>query len=131
MIGKLTAAALMSISLGISDPIAVGFLFLVVKFFSDWEQPAEWGTISDVGGRGAATLFGCVNTVGALGGILGGTLVGYVLLHFSIDGRPTRLGWEIVFVLTAVEYVAAACCWPFINPERPLVPLGTEQPPTP
>jgi hypothetical protein len=122
MAGKLTAAGLMLATLFLADPVAVGFLFLAVKFFGDMEQPAEWGTISDVGGRSAATLFGCVNTVGALGGIAGSAVIGHVLGHFSVAGRPTPEGWSAVFILVALVYTAAAACWPFIDCERPLEP---------
>ncbi len=127
MAGKLTAAGLMLAALALADPVAVGFLFLAVKFFGDMEQPAEWGTISDVGGRSAATLFGCVNTVGALGGIAGGSVIGSVLTHFRIDGQITPDGWKAVFALVALVYVVSASCWPFIDCERPLDP----QPPKP
>jgi ACS family D-galactonate transporter-like MFS transporter len=127
--GKGLAGVLMLASLALDDPVAIGLLFLAVKFVTDWEQPAEWGTVSDIAGRSAATVFACVNTVGSVGSVAGSVLTGYVLGHFSVNDRPTPDGWTAVFVLAAVEYFAAAACWLFIDCERPLeVPRPGETP---
>jgi ACS family glucarate transporter-like MFS transporter len=118
--GKLLAAVLMLASLALEDPVYLALTFLVVKFFTDWEQPAEWGAVSDLGGRGAATAFGCVNTAGAIGGVVGGLLIGFILRASAEGGVPTAAGWNTVFVLTAVEYLAASASWLFIDCRRPL-----------
>jgi MFS transporter, ACS family, glucarate transporter len=118
--GKTLAAVLILASIYCRDALAVSCLFLAVKFFSDWEQPAEWGTISDIAGRSSATVFACVNTVGALGNFVAGPITGLVLQSFSGGVRITTAGWNAVFVLIAVEYLFAAGCWLFINCERTL-----------
>src|SRR5205823_5609405 len=123
--GKLAAAGLMLASLVPTSPAAVACLLLVVKFFTDWEQPAEWGAVSDVAGRSAATVFACVNTAGSLGGFVAGPLTGFVLTWFS-GGGPTTAGWNAVFVVIALEYLAAASCWLFIDCDRPLEPSTKE-----
>jgi ACS family glucarate transporter-like MFS transporter len=96
----------------------VTLMLLAVKFYTDMEQPAEWGTISDIAGRSAATVFGCVNTVGAVGGALSGPLIGLVLRGYSIGGKPTAAGWNAVFAIIAAEYVLGALCWFWIDPRR-------------
>src|SRR5207342_896055 len=68
--GKLAAAGLMLSVLGLERPEAIALVFLVVKFFSDWEQAAEWGAATDLGGRNAATVFASINTAGAIGGVI-------------------------------------------------------------
>lgn len=123
LMGKGLAAALMVGSLSLGDPRAVACGFLAVKFFSDWEQPAEWGAITDMAGPNAATLFAVVNTLGALGGTLGGPLIGHALQWFSgvmvtAGGTaivPTPAGWNAVFLMTAGEYLLAASAWLFID----------------
>lgn len=118
--GKSIAAALMLGSLGIRDPAVVACVFLAVKFFSDCEQPAEWGAVTDIAGKNAATVFACVNTFGSLGGVLGSLSIGHILA--SDAGRPTAAAWTTVFVITAVEYMVAAAVWLFIDSRRPIVP---------
>jgi MFS family permease len=101
----------------------IAFTFLAVKFFTDWEQPAEWGATTDLGGRNAATVFAVVNTAGSAGGVVGLLLMGHILNAHSIDDVPTASGWRIVFILVAVEYVFAGVCWLFIDCRRPLPPV--------
>jgi sugar phosphate permease len=122
MAGKLAAALLMLSVLTLNDAVAVAVVFLVVKFFSDWEQPAEWGATTDLGGRNAATVFAFVNTAGSLGGFIGGLLIGIVLHANSVEDIPTATGWNAVFLITALEYVVAASCWLGIDPRQPLAP---------
>jgi MFS transporter, ACS family, glucarate transporter len=118
--GKLLAATVILTCLVPHDAITVACTFMAVKFFADCDQPAEWGALSDVAGRNAATVFACVNTVGSFGGFVAGPLMGTVLQVFSDSEHLTAAGWNAVFVVTALEYVVAASCWPFINCGRPL-----------
>jgi ACS family glucarate transporter-like MFS transporter len=121
--GKFVAAALMLSVLGMEEPGLLAFTFLAVKFFTDWEQPAEWGATTDLGGRNAATVFAVVNTAGSAGGVVGLVLMGHILNAHSIDDVPTASGWRIVFILVAGEYLVAAVCWLFIDCRRTLLPL--------
>lgn len=123
LVGKLLAAGLMLAALGLESPAALAWVFLTVKFFSDWEQTAEWGMTTDLGGRCAATLFACVNTAGSLGGVIAGPLIGLVLAGNSADGVPTPAGWNAVFVLIALEYLLAAVCWLFIDCRQSLTAM--------
>lgn len=120
MTGKLLAAVVISTCAFPHDAATVVGLFLAVRFFSDFDQPAEWGAISDIAGHGAATVFACVNTVGSLGGFVAGPLIGVALKAFSGADKVTAAGWNAVFLLIALVYVAAASCWPWIDCGRPL-----------
>jgi MFS family permease len=122
LVGKLLAAGLMLSALGIERPEAIALVFLAVKFFSDWEQPAEWGAATDIGGRNSATVFACINTAGSLGGFIAGPLIGFVLQSNLENNVPTAAGWNAVFVLIALEYFVAAACWLAIDCRRSLVP---------
>ena len=116
--GKGLAAVLILTCLWAPDALTVSCLFLAVKFFGDWEQPAEWGTVSDVAGGSSASVFACVNMVGSFGNFAAGPLTGVVLAVFG-SGEPAG-GWNAVFILLAIEYLVAACSWLFIDCERPL-----------
>jgi ACS family glucarate transporter-like MFS transporter len=120
MAGKLIAAALIWACAAPHTALTVSCVFMAVKFFSDWEQPAEWGTITDIAGRSAATVTACVNSVGALGGFIASPLTGLVLKSFSEGEQVTAAGWNAVFLLIALEYVVAASTWLFIDCNRSL-----------
>lgn len=123
MAGKGIAAALMLGALTLEDAYAIAFVFLAVKFFADWEQPAEWGTATDLGGRSAATLFACINTAGALGGFLSGPLIGLVLQSPDRADTIADTGWKTLFLLIAIEYIIAAVCWLGIDCRKTLRPI--------
>src|SRR5581483_530067 len=50
-LGKSIAAGLMLATIWVADATLVTLMLVAVKFYCDMEQPAEWGTISDIGGR--------------------------------------------------------------------------------
>lgn len=128
LLGKSTGAGLILWSLRFSDPYAIVALLTCVKFFCDWEQPAEWGTISDIGGRSAATVFACVNTMGSFGGFVASVLNGVVLQAYSVDDKMTSAGWNAVFLLVVAEFLVASMSWWFIDCQRtieaPQAPLA-------
>src|SRR5262249_48832698 len=60
--GKSLAAVLIVTSLAVPDGRWVMVLLLGCKFFGDWSLPTQWGTITDMAGKAAGTMFGVVNT---------------------------------------------------------------------
>jgi ACS family D-galactonate transporter-like MFS transporter len=83
-----------------------GILFCA-KVFSDWCQPTTWGTITDISGPFAATVFGLGNGVGGLGTVIAAPLLGLVAKRFS--------SWHPVFLLIAATYGASSVCWLAVN----------------
>jgi ACS family glucarate transporter-like MFS transporter len=110
--GKLMAAVLIVASLAVADGRWVMVLLLGCKFFGDWSLSTQWGAITDMGGKGAGTVFGVVNTVGSLGGFAAGPLLGQLKQHH---------GWEGLFLGVAAAYLVAALAWLFIDCTRRLV----------
>jgi sugar phosphate permease len=110
--GKTLAALLVMLSVSAPDGRTAMVLLLACKFFCDWSLPTQWGTITDVAGRGAATVFGVANTVGAVGAFAAGPTMGFL---------RQRLGWQGLFFGVAVAFLAAAATWLFIDPTRRLV----------
>ena len=109
--GKALAAVLLVTSLAVSDGRWVMVLLLGCKFFGDWSLPTLWGTITDMAGKGAGTVFGVVNTIGALGGFAAGPVLGYL---------KQRYDWTGLFLGVGAAYLAAALCWLFIDCTRRL-----------
>ncbi len=129
MTGKLTAACLIWACAAPHTALTVSLVFMAVKFFSDWEQPADWGTITDIAGRSSATVTACVNSIGALGAFVAGPLTGHVLKSFSEGDQVTAAGWNAAFLLIALEYVICASTWIFIDRTRSLEATPSEKMP--
>lgn len=110
--GKALAAVLLAASVGLADGRAVAVMLMLCKFFGDWSVSSQWGAITDLGGRAAGTVFGIVNMVGALAGVLANPLIGQVKQDY---------GWGLLFYLLGALFLAAALSWLFIDTDRRLV----------
>jgi sugar phosphate permease len=110
--GKLLAGLLIAASVLVADGRLVMLVLLACKFFGDWAVPTQWGTITDIGGRASGTVFGAVNTVGAVAGFVAGPVMGL------LKGRH---GWDVLFATVAAVYLLAAGCWLFIDCTQRLV----------
>ena len=109
--GKLISAVLIAASVSIGDGRLVMLALFACKFFTDWSQPTQWGTITDIAGRASGTVFGVMNTVGSLAGIAAGPAIGLV--------KQTQ-GWDAVFYGMAVVYFFSGLCYLGIDCTRPL-----------
>lgn len=110
--GKGTAAGLTLLMVVLEEPRLGGLVLFMVKFFGDWSLASQWGAITDMGGRGAGTLFGAVNTAGTVGAALATLAMGDTLHH---------AGWDGLFLLLASVLLATALVWAFIDCTRQLV----------
>jgi MFS transporter, ACS family, glucarate transporter len=110
--GKAIAAVLVFMSLQVSDGRHTMVVLMVARFFGDWSLPTQWGAVTDMGGRAAATVFGLVNMIGAVGGFVAGPVLGYLRQHY---------GWEGLFYGVAAMCLVSALTWLFIDCTRRLV----------
>jgi sugar phosphate permease len=110
--GKFLAAALIAVSVGVADGRGVMLVLLACKFFGDWSLTTQWGTITDIAGPAAGTVFGLVNTSGSVAAFLAGPVMGHLKQEF---------GWDLLFYGVAGVYLFAALCWLFIDCTRRLV----------
>ena len=124
--GKVVAAGLVVMSIGLDDGRSVMMVLAVAKFFTDWSQPTMWGTVTDIAGRAAGSVFGTVNMVGSIGMFSAGLILGPI---------KQGLGWNALFWTIAGVYFASGVCWLMIDPTRPLVvevegPTGSQAAPS-
>lgn len=117
--GKGMAAWLTFLIIFIADPRWGAVMLFAVKLVGDWSLASQWGAITDMGGRGAGTLFGAVNTAGTVGAALASLAMGYTMAYS---------GWKGLFGLLAAVYLLTAIVWAFIDCSRRLV---VEMPATP
>jgi sugar phosphate permease len=110
--GKFAAGCLVLVSVQMADGRTAMVVLLAARFFGDWSLPTQWGAITDMAGRASGTVFGLVNTFGAVGGFVAGPVLGYLLQHH---------GWEGLFAGVAAMCLLSAVCWLFIDCTRRLV----------
>lgn len=112
----LTGKGLAGVLVIVSVFVPYGWLAMVVllaaRIFGDWSLPTQWGAVTDMGGRASGTVFGLVNTVGAVGGFLAGPTLGYLKQHY---------GWEGLFAGAATMCLVAALSWLLIDCTRRIV----------
>lgn len=114
--GKLVSAGLVVYSLGFEDGRMMMVVIAAAKFFTDWSQPTVWGTVTDIGGPAAGSVFGTVNMAGSLGGFAAGPILGWII---------ERAGWNWLFLTIAGIYVVSGLVWLLINSSRPLIRVKT------
>ncbi|HEY4308657.1 MAG TPA: MFS transporter [Pirellulales bacterium] len=106
-VGNLVAGGLVVLALSFFDsPGAFCGVLFGAKVFSDWAQPTTWGTVTDISGPYAATIFGLGNGVGGLGTVIAAPALGLVAEMYS---------WHAVFMLIAATYAASSICWLAVN----------------
>jgi hypothetical protein len=119
--GNTMATVCMLLALAFDSALAVVLTFMVLKFFADWAQPTCWATVTDIGGRSAASVFAIINTSGSIGGIVSGPIMGRMLLYFSSNStQPTDAGWTALFISLAIIYLASAVSWLFVDCTCPI-----------
>ena len=110
--GKFIAAALIVVAIGFEDGRTMMLVVAAAKFFTDWSQPTVWGSVTDISGRAAATVFGTVNMVGSIGAVCANPTFGLVKEHYD---------WNTVFWVITGVYLVSAFCWFGVNTTRPVV----------
>jgi sugar phosphate permease len=110
--GKFIAAWLVLLAVQVGSGQLAMLVLLTARVFGDWSLATQWGAITDMGGRAAATLFGLVNMIGAVGGFVAGPCLGFLKQQY---------GWEGLFLGVAAMCMVAALTWLFIDCTRRVV----------
>jgi nitrate/nitrite transporter NarK len=110
--GKSLGAGLVLLSVQIAGGETALLVLVAARVFSDWSLPTQWAAVTDMGGRASATLFGLINTVGALGGFAANPIFGYLKQQYD---------WPGVFAGVAAMCLLAATTWLFIDCTKKVV----------
>jgi len=113
--GKMIGGILLALSILEADGRVVALTLMAAKFFGDWSMTTLWGTVTDIGGRAAGTVFAVVNTAGAVAGFVANPWIGHMKQDY---------GWETTFFGLAGVFFAAAIAWLFIDSNRRLLADG-------
>jgi sugar phosphate permease len=84
-------------------------------FCNDLTMGPAWAACADIAERYAGTVSGAMNMIGAFAGAGGMALAGVML---------ERRQYELLFLIFACSYGAAALCWLAVDVTKPLSPKG-------
>ncbi len=124
----------------LAAPNAFGFFVIgsLASFCNDMTMGSAWATCQDIGGRYAAVVAGCMNTVGNLGGAAAGYFTG-VILKWSVSAYVVGLGldpkhltpdqaaashatgYQINLISFAAAYFVAMLLWLRVDSTKPVV----------
>lgn len=110
--GKFVASGLVLLAVRMEDGRLAMVMLLAARVFGDWSLPTQWGAITDMSGRASATVFGLVNTVGAVGAFVAGPILGHLKQYYH---------WEGLFLGVAGMCLLSALTWFLIDCNRKLV----------
>lgn len=124
-LGALGASTLFVVVTSQHSVLTAGAALFAVKFFSDMQQPTQWGACTDLGGRFSATVFAIVNTAGNVGGIVIPLLFGIINdanTHVELVNDQSRrvINFTPLLLTAAAFYAIAAACWLLTNSTRSL-----------
>jgi len=120
--GLAGAASLLMISYYIKDPLFAMLAMGMASFCNDLTMPGSWASCMDIGGKFSGTVSGSMNMMGNFGGLVGPTVVGYLLTKTATINAAgeTVKNWHMVFVIASLIYALGAVFWLFIDPVTPL-----------
>lgn len=99
--------------------LSVGLMTLGA-FFSGVAGPAGYAVTIDISGKHVATVFGCMNMAGNLGAALFAQIIPKLL-------GPSRDHWDLVIIVFAALYLAAAFFWSLLNPNHTVFGDNTQK----
>ncbi|HVC95503.1 MAG TPA: MFS transporter [Pirellulales bacterium] len=123
-VGLLLAGTCVGGSVLIDAPLLAVLLCSVGYFFSYIQLAAWWSTMADIGGRHVGALFGLGNMIGLGGGALSQVFLGSYADYRKALGLMGRDQWDPAFYFYGGVLVVGGLLWLFINPAKPVVPVG-------
>ncbi|QEH35147.1 putative sulfoacetate transporter SauU [Aquisphaera giovannonii] len=113
----LTAACLF-LSLRTDSVFLSSVLVAAACFGVQVQVPAWWASATQVSGRHVGALFGLMNTVGNIGGILSPPFLGFFADVMKARGYSGRDQWDPGLLVYAVVAILGLVLWSLIDPTR-------------
>jgi sugar phosphate permease len=101
-LGTSLAALCIVATLGVDEPILLGFLLCATMFGNDLSMAPSWAAAADIGEEHTGTLSGLMNMTASFSGALAA----------MVTGRLFKAGYlELPFLLFAASYAVGTLCW--------------------
>jgi sugar phosphate permease len=114
-VAAMSALAALLCSSGYAALAWLGLCYAGITF----QQPTVFATCVDIGKRYSGAVAGCINTAGALGGLVSSFVFGYLVQRFH--------GYDAVLTSMVVVLGSSAALWVCIDARQPLM-QGESQP---
>jgi len=115
-----------------TDSTLVASIFVALACFGvQLQVPAWWASATQVSGRHLGALFGLMNMIGAVGGIVSPIFFGSSSDRLKSLGYSGRAQWDPALYVYVVVAVVGMVFWSLVNPEKTVEgdqrkPLGSE-----
>ena len=103
--------------ISVNKYVALGWLALCYGGVT-FQQPTVWATCVDIGKRYAGAVAGCMNTAGAVGGLISSVIFGYLV--------QTTGSYDAVLVSMAAVLILGAGLWLRTDATEALASPGTQ-----
>jgi nitrate/nitrite transporter NarK len=107
----------------VEDPLLSAVLIALSGAADSFLLGSAWGVCLDIAGPHAGLVTGTMNTAGQIGAFLSP-----ILLPYMIGSKPGRGDWAIPLYVAGGLYLAGACCWLFVDPERTVLESDDRDP---
>ncbi|WP_165251295.1 MFS transporter [Paludisphaera soli] len=122
VLGAALAAGALAGSLSVDSPRLSAWLVALALFGVQVQVPAWWAAATQVSGRHVGALFGLMNMIGNVGGIISPTFLGWFVDSMKAAGRSGRAQWDPGFWIYVGVALVGMVLWLLIDPRRAVEP---------
>lgn len=123
-LGAAVAAGALAASLSVDSPQASAWLVALALFGVQIQVPAWWAAATQVSGRHVGALFGLMNMVGNVGGIVSPAFLGWFVDSMKAAGRTGRDQWDPGFWIYVGVALVGMVLWTLVDPRRVVEDAG-------
>jgi len=118
MLGALLAAGALAAGLSAESPWTSTLLVALALFGVQIQVPAWWAAATEVSGRHVGALFGLMNMIGNVGGIVSPAFLGWYVESMKTAGRVGRDRWDPGFWTYVGVSLVGMILWAAVDPRR-------------
>lgn len=118
VLGALVAAGALAASLSVDSPRVSTLLVALALFGVQIQVPAWWAAATEVSGRHVGALFGLMNMIGNIGGIISPAFLGWYVDSREKLGFRGRECWDPGFWIYVGVSLVGMLLWAAVDPRR-------------
>lgn len=128
VLGALLAAGSLAAGLSVDSPWISTLLIAIALFGVQIQVPAWWAAATEISGRHVGALFGLMNMIGNVGGIVSPAFLGWYVESMKAAGRVGRDRWDPGFWIYVGVALVGMLLWAAIDPRRVVEPIDEAKP---
>ncbi|MDG3004981.1 MFS transporter [Paludisphaera mucosa] len=118
VLGAALAAGALAASLSVDSPGLSAAFVALACFGVQIQVPAWWAAATQVSGRHVGALFGLMNMIGNVGGIVSPSFLGWFVDAMKAAGRTGRDQWDPGFWIYVGVALVGMVLWALVDPRR-------------